>query len=61
MKIVSPPTNPAFTTVRFSCTHCGTVFDTDPEERKSHFDKRQDSYYWQAECPTCTLNCYESQ
>ena len=53
-KIIKPGKKPE-TTKRFTCSHCGCVFEADEDDYELEFDSLNGCYCYVADCPTCGL------
>jgi hypothetical protein len=56
MKIIHKGVSPDSKPVRFECTKCKTVFETDRVEAQRVYDQR-DGDFWQHACPVCNHIC----
>lgn len=65
MKIIKKGINPTSYPIEFTCTTCGTVFETTQTEAKyvsvqPSSDPREGSY-WTHACPICTTTCMSTK
>lgn len=58
IKIIKPGKKPD-TTERFTCEHCGCVFEADRHDYEETFDRREDCYCYAVDCPTCGCTVYK--
>ena len=57
IKIIKPGKKPE-TTKRFTCEHCGCVFEADEDSYRLNMDITEGTPYAYAICPTCGLKVY---
>ena len=54
IKIIKPGKKPD-TTKRFTCSHCGCVFEADVDDYEVVYESLDGCYCYAADCPTCGL------
>lgn len=48
------------TVKRFTCEHCGCVFEADRHDYEETFDGRDGCYYYEVDYPNCGCTVYGS-